>query len=70
MVVLVISMLVCLLLGAVVVGYVAMQARRDGRDVLTPQSEEFLAGVRRRGDDLRGQAEQVRGSKLAPAGRE
>lgn len=70
MVVLVVSMLLCLGLGAVVVGYVAMQARRDGRDVLTPQGEEFIAEVRRRGDDLRGHAEQVRGKKLQPAGRE
>lgn len=70
MVVLVISMLFCLVLGAVVVGYVAMQARRDGRNVLTPQGEVFLAEVRRRGEDLRGHGAGSGHGNLQPAGRE
>lgn len=70
MVVLVISMLLCLALGAVVVGYVAMQARSDGRDLLTPQGEEFLAEVRRRGDGLRGHGQTLRDRTPQPAGRE
>lgn len=43
-------MLVCLALAAVVVGYVARDARRDGRDVFTPEGEELLATVKRGSD--------------------
>ena len=42
---LVLGMLVCLVGGMVVVGFVAAQARRDGRDVLTPRGEDFVGRV-------------------------
>lgn len=60
MVVLVVAMLVCVALGAVVVGFVAVEARRAGRDVFTPEGERMLADVRRRGDDLRERSEHLR----------
>lgn len=53
MTVLVLALLFCCAIGAAVVGYVAVEAHRDGRDVLTPQGEQLLADVRRRGDHLR-----------------
>lgn len=46
MVALVLGMLVCLLGGMAVMGFVAVQARRDGRDVLTPRGEEVVELVR------------------------
>ncbi len=43
---LVLGMLVCLVGGMAVMGFVAIQARRDGRDVLTPRGEEVVDLVR------------------------
>ncbi len=43
---LVIAMLLCVAAGTVVVGFVAVEARRDGREVLTEQGEELLTTVR------------------------
>jgi hypothetical protein len=45
MVVLVVGMLLCLALAVVVVGLVAVPARREGRDILTPRGEEVVAKV-------------------------
>jgi len=46
MAVLVFGMLVCVVLAVVVVGLVAIPARREGRDLLTPKGEEVVALVR------------------------
>ena len=46
MVVLVVGMLLCLVLAVAVVGLVAIPARRQGRDVLTPKGEEVLLRMR------------------------
>ena len=43
---LVFGMLVCLVGGMVVMGFVVAQARRDGRDVLTQRGEEVVGRVR------------------------
>jgi len=59
MVVMIVAMLVCVAAGGVVVGYVAVEARRDGRDVLTPQGEQILATVKRQGDELLGRGEDL-----------
>jgi hypothetical protein len=48
MVVLVVGMLLCLVLAVAVVGLVAIPARREGRDVLTPKGEEVVSRVRQR----------------------
>lgn len=48
MVVLIVGMLVSLLLAVAVVGLVAIPARRQGRDVLTPRGEAVVSRVRER----------------------
>ena len=46
MAVLVFGMLVSVVLAVAVVGLVAIPARREGRDLLTPKGEEVVALVR------------------------
>jgi len=46
MVVLVFGMLVSVVLAVAVVGLVAIPARREGRDLLTPRGEKVVALVR------------------------
>jgi hypothetical protein len=48
MVALVVGMLVCVGLAIVVVGVVAVPARREGRGLLTPRGEEMVSLVRDR----------------------
>lgn len=46
MIVLVFGMLVSVVLAVAVVGLVAIPARREGRDLLTPKGEEVVAQMR------------------------
>ncbi|QGN57841.1 YtxH domain-containing protein [Nostocoides sp. HKS02] len=46
MVVLIIGMLICVGLAVAVVAVVAVPARREGRELLTPQGEEIVAIVK------------------------
>jgi len=46
MVVVVFGMLVSVVLAVAVVGLVAIPARREGRDLLTPKGEEVVAQMR------------------------
>ena len=46
MVALIIGMLVCLALAVAVVAVVAIPARRQGRELLTPQGEDIVAMVK------------------------
>mgnify|MGYP001792334351 CR=1 FL=1 len=48
MVILVVGMLVSLMLAVAVVGLVAIPARRQGRDLLTPRGEAVVSRVRER----------------------
>jgi hypothetical protein len=48
MVPLIIGMLICVGLAVAVVALVAIPARREGRELLTPQGEEIIAGVKER----------------------
>ena len=48
MVVLIVGMLICVGLAVAVVGLVAVPARREGRELLTPQGEELVATMRER----------------------
>lgn len=48
MVALIIGMLVCVGLAVVVVAVVAIPARREGRELLTPQGEDLVALVKER----------------------
>ena len=46
MVALIIGMLVCVALAVAVVAAVAIPARREGREVLTPQGEELISAAK------------------------
>jgi hypothetical protein len=46
MVALILGMLICLGLALAVVALVAIPARREGRELLTPQGEELVATVK------------------------
>jgi hypothetical protein len=46
MVALIVGMLLCLVLAVAVVALVAIPARRQGRDVLTPKGDEVVSRVR------------------------
>ncbi|KUG51595.1 hypothetical protein AVL62_09770 [Serinicoccus chungangensis] len=60
MLALVLAMLMCVALGAGVVGYVMIEARREGRGQFwTPEGEELIAGARRRGEQVRSRGEQL-----------
>lgn len=69
MIALVLAMVLCVAVGGLVVGFVAVEARRDGRQVLTPEGEELLADARRRHEALRQRSEKA-ARKTAPAGRQ
>ena len=49
MVALILGLLFCVAVAMVVVGLVAVPARRQGRDVLTPKGEQVLARVLEKG---------------------
>ncbi|GAA1169059.1 hypothetical protein GCM10009584_07500 [Ornithinimicrobium humiphilum] len=60
MLALILAMLFCVAIGAGVVGYVMVEARREGRgDFWTPEGEELLAGARRTGEKVRNQGERL-----------
>ncbi|MEP7036117.1 MAG: hypothetical protein ABI934_11060 [Actinomycetota bacterium] len=46
MVILIVGMLVSLILAVAVVGLVAIPARREGRELLTPRGEDVVSRVR------------------------
>ena len=46
MLAIVIALVLCLALGSAVVAVVAMPARREGRDVLSPRGEEVVDRVK------------------------
>jgi hypothetical protein len=60
MLALVLAMLFCFVIGAGVVGYVLVEARREGRgEFWTPEGEELIAGARRTGEKVRTRGEQL-----------
>ncbi|CAG7573731.1 hypothetical protein FB554_1895 [Barrientosiimonas humi] len=67
MVWLILAMVVCLALAAAVVGIVAVPARRDGRQMLTPKGEEVVSGVARRTDKVVSTAKGATGSVASVA---
>lgn len=60
---LVVGMFFCVAVSALVIGYVANEARRDSRVFWTPEGERIIADVRRRGTDLRVRGEGLRQRK-------
>lgn len=60
MLALILAMLFCVAIGAGVVGYVMLEARREGRgEFWTPEGEELIAGARRTGEKVRTRGEQL-----------
>lgn len=51
------ALFLCLALAGVVVGLVAVPARREGRQVLTERGEQMLTSVTERGRDKRTKAQ-------------
>ena len=58
MVALIIGMLVCVGLALAVVALVAVPARRDGRDLLTPKGEEVVSALKERQQSTRQRLER------------
>lgn len=69
MFVIVLAMVLAVALGGLVVGFVAVEARRDGREVLTPEGEDLLAGARRRHEHLRERGQRAARRTLHGAAR-
>lgn len=60
MLALVIAMIICVALGAGVVAYVLLEARREGRgEFWTAEGEELIAGVRRTGEKVKQRGSQL-----------
>lgn len=68
MLALVVAMVICVSLGAGVVAFVMLEARREGRgEFWTAEGEELIAGVRRTGERVRERGSQL-GSTAAERG--
>lgn len=65
MVALIIGMLICVGLALAVVALVAVPARREGRDLLTPKGEEVVSALKDRQQSARQRLE--RGDAEAPS---
>lgn len=63
MLALVLSMLFCVAIGSGVVGYVMLEARREGRgEFWTPEGEELIAGARRTTEKVRTRSGELVGT--------
>ena len=67
MVALIIGMLICVALAVAVVAVVAIPARREGRDLLSPQGEEMISAARDRAREATGSALEKTGDALSTA---
>lgn len=67
MVVLIVGMLLCLVLAVAVVGLVAIPARREGRDLLTPKGEEVVSRVREKTGSAMETAREKTGEAMGAA---
>jgi hypothetical protein len=67
MFVLVLGMLLSVGLAMAVVGVVAVPARREGRDMLTPKGEDMVSTVREKTGDALGSAREKTGDALDAA---
>lgn len=67
MVVLIFGMLLCVVLAVAVVGLVAIPARRQGRDLLTPRGEEVMSRVRVRTGSAMETAREKTGDAMGAA---
>ena len=67
MVALICGMLLSVVLAVAVVGLVAIPARREGRDLLTPKGEEVVSRVRERTGSAVGTAREKTGEAMGAA---
>ncbi len=67
MVALIFGMLLSVVLAVAVVGLVAIPARREGRDLLTPKGEEVVSRVRERTGSAVGTAREKTGEAMGAA---
>jgi hypothetical protein len=67
MLALVLGMLLCVSLAVAVVGLVAIPARREGREMLTPKGEEVVSRVRAKTGLTAGTAQDDTGEAVDPA---
>lgn len=67
MIILVLGMLVSVILAVAVVGLVAIPARREGRDLLTPRGEEVVSRVREKTGAAVGTAREKTGEAIGAA---
>jgi len=67
MVPLIFGMLLCIILAVAVVGLVAIPARREGRDVLTPKGEAVVSRVREKTGSAVGTAREKTGEAIGAA---
>ena len=67
MLILVLGMLVSVILAVAVVGLVAIPARREGRDLLTPRGEEVVSLVREKTGTAVGTAREKTGEAIGAA---
>lgn len=67
MVALIIGMLVCVALAVAVVAVVAIPARREGRDLLTPQGEELISAAKDKAREKTESALEKTGDALSTA---
>ena len=65
MVALIIGMLICVALALAVVALVAVPARRDGRDLLTPKGEEVVSALKDRQQSARQRLERGEGDEAS-----
>ncbi|WP_235498832.1 hypothetical protein [Knoellia sp. Soil729] len=68
MVALIIGMLICVALALAVVAMVAVPARRDGRDLLTPKGEEVVSALKDRQQSSRQRLERPEGDESSEDG--
>jgi len=67
MVPLIVGMLLCLVLAVAVMGLVAIPARREGREVLTPRGGAVMSLVRERTGSAVGTAREKTGEAVGAA---
>ena len=67
MVALIFGMLLSVVLAVAVVGLVAIPARREGRDLLTPKGEEVVSRVRERTGSAVGTVREKTGEAMGAA---
>jgi hypothetical protein len=70
MVALILGLLFCVAVAMAVVGLVAVPARREGRDVLTPKGEQVLTRVLEKGDPDGQPGSRSDDTPAPPSGRE